>query len=252
MGFIIPKILQYLLIPPANLLVLMLAGLLFLRRHQRAGRALLAIGVIFLYLLSLPLVADMIIRPLESAYPPLDGPPPGADAVVVLGGGVRNLSWVPAAPAPSNMAIERLVKGVELARKLHIPLVTSGGTGEINDSGVREADAMAAVAARLGMHRKDILTESRSRNTLENARSTRNLIAGRTIILVTSAFHMKRAAAMFSKAGFEVIPAPVGHRSQTRPISPANLLPETGHLLTSSIAISEYLSLAWYSLRGVI
>jgi uncharacterized SAM-binding protein YcdF (DUF218 family) len=252
MGFIAPKIVQYLLLPPASILLIMLGGLLLLRRHREAGRALVAIGMVLLYLLSLPLAADMLIRPLETAFPPLADPPRRAAAVVVLGNGVRDLSWVPAGPEPSETSVERLAKGIELARDLHTPLILSGGSGEIADHGVREADAMAALAERLGIPRKDIIIENASRNTQENARETRKLVAGRTIILVTSAFHLKRSAAMFAAQGFEVIPAPVGYRSQTRPVSASNLLPHASNLSTSSIALAEHLSIAWYTMTGAI
>ena len=230
----------------------MLAGLFLLRRRQKAGRALIAIGLVLLYLLSLPLAADMLMRPLESAYPPLADAPRTADAVVVLGSGARDLSWVPAAPEPDETATERLVKGIELSRKFHLPLVLSGGTGEIAGTGVREADSMAALAERMAVPQRDIIVENRSRNTLENARESRKLVRGNTVILVTSAFHMKRSAALFTRAGFIVIPAPAGYRAQDRPVSPSNLLPRAYNLAVSSAALSEYLSFAWYSVTGAI
>ena len=45
MGFIISKVLLYLLLPPAGLLLLMLAGLILLRWRRNAGRILIAAGV---------------------------------------------------------------------------------------------------------------------------------------------------------------------------------------------------------------
>jgi uncharacterized SAM-binding protein YcdF (DUF218 family) len=130
--------------------------------------------------------------------------------------------------------------------------VLSGGSGEISEPGVRESDALASLAERLGVPRGEIITENRSRTTLENARETRKLISGRTIILVTSAFHMKRAAALFAAEGFAVIPAPAGYRSQHRPVTAGNLVPQASHLAVSSAALAEYLGLAWYRVTGAI
>ncbi len=254
MGFVISKLLLSLLLPPASLLLLMIAGFLLHRRHRVAGRALAAAGVLLLYLLSIEPVADGLIRPLESAYPPLGttavGPRP--DAVVVLGGDVRDLSWVPAPPAPAPGTLARLVRGMELARRYRVPLVLSGGSGRIGGSPVREADGMKNAALGLGFPARDILTESRSRNTWENAENVAKLISGRTVVLVTSAYHMARAAAMFRKQGFTVLPAPADYHADSRSWTFDFLVPRAGSLHTSATALAEYLSLSWYRLIGKI
>jgi len=252
MLFTITKVIQTLILPPGGLLLLFLAGAALGRWHRNAGRALMALAATLLYLLSLPLTADLLIRPLESFAKPLSERSVAADAVVVLGSGVRDLSWVPAQPAPSETALARLTAGVVLAKRHRLPLVLAGGSGEIADVKVREADAMARIAGELGMDRSKLLLDKRSRNTLENAAEVRKLMAGTRIILVTSAYHMKRSSAMFMKQGFTVISAPTAFRTETRPSSPANLLPRMTALDASSLALSEYLSLFWYRLAGAI
>jgi uncharacterized SAM-binding protein YcdF (DUF218 family) len=252
MGFIISKILLYLLLPPAGMLLLMLAGFILLRRRRNAGRTLIAAGFVLLFGLSLNPVADRVIRPLEAYYQPLPEGPIKADAIVVLGGGARDLSWVPAGPEPSEGSLERLVGAVQLARKHRLPLVMSGGTGDTKPGTVLEADAMANVAMRLGIPAKDIVIENGSRNTWENAQAVQKILPGRTIILVTSAFHMRRSVAMFKKQGFSVLPAPAGYLSQTRHGSYTDYLPQAEALATSSTAIAEYISLSWYGMTGKI
>jgi len=246
----IQKVLLMLILPPASLLLLILSGLLLLRWRRTAGRTLLAAGIVLLYGLSIDPVADRLIRPLEAAYKPFSGAGARPDAVVVLGGGVHDLGWVPAPPAPSGQSLERLVTGMHRAQTLQLPLVITGGSGRITPGGVPEADAMANAAVMLGFPGKDITIENRSRNTWENAAAVKQAIQGRTIILVTSAFHMRRSAAMFKKQGFTVIPDPTGYRSQTQPASLIQLLPNAGALYTSSTALAEYASLAWYWSTG--
>jgi len=252
MGFIVSKVLLYILLPPASLFLIILAGLVLLRWHRNTGRALVAAGFMLLVGLSLNPVADRIIRPLEAVYRPLPEGPLKADAIVVLGGGVRDLSWVPAGPEPAGGSLERLVAAVQLARKQHLPLVITGGSGETSPGAVREADAMADTAIKLGFPAKDIVTENRSRNTWENAEAVQKLVQGRTIVLVTSAFHMRRAVGMFKKMGFSVIPAPAGYASQTRQGSSTDYLPQASALAISSQAIAEHLSLSWYRMTGKI
>ena len=252
MGFLVSKILLNLILPPSGIILLIVGGMLLGKWRRTAGRILISGGVLLLYLLSLPLTADLLIKSLESSYPPLIALPDRADAVVVLGGGVRDLSWVPQGPSPSGLSLARLVTAIEIARKLDRPLVISGGSGAIGPASVREADAMAATAAELGFPRDRIRIENRSRNTLENAIETGRIMPGSTVILVTSAFHMRRAAGMFRKQGFTVIPAPTGYLGETRPASWSNLLPRVESLATSSLALSERLSLFWYGLQKKI
>jgi uncharacterized SAM-binding protein YcdF (DUF218 family) len=250
MEFIFFKVLLYLLLPPASLLLLILTGFIVLRWHRNAGRTIVAAGIVLLSGLSLDPVADCLIRPLEVHYRPLSEDPVKADAIVVLGGGARDLSWVPAGPEPSEGSLERLVCAVQLARKNHLPLVVTGGSGEPAPGTVREADAMADTAIRLGFPAQDIVIENRSRNTWENAEAVQKLLPGKTIVLVTSSFHMWRSVGMFKKQGFSVLPAPAGYRSQTRHASYTNYFPHADALATSSTAISEYLSLSWYWMTG--
>jgi uncharacterized SAM-binding protein YcdF (DUF218 family) len=73
---------------------------------------------------------------------------------------------------------------------------------------------------------------------------------GRRILLVTSAFHLKRSVALFTRQGFAVTPVPADYRAETRGPSIASYIPRAHHLETSSTAIAEYLSLAWYGMRG--
>ena len=250
MGFIVSKVLLYLLLPPSSLLILILTGFIVLRWHRNAGRMLVAAGIVLLCVLSLNPVADCLIKPLEVHYRPLPEDPIKADAIVVLGGGARDLSWVPAGPESSEGSLERLVNAIQLARKHHLPIVVTGGSGETNPGDVREADAMADTAIKLGFPAQDIVIENRSRNTWENAESVQKLLPGKTIVLVTSAFHMWRSVGMFKKLGFSVLPSPAGFQSQTRHGSYTDYLPQAGALATSSTAIAEYLSLFWYWMTG--
>jgi uncharacterized SAM-binding protein YcdF (DUF218 family) len=250
MGFLLSKILLSLLLPPASLLILVMAGIVMLRSHRALGRTLVTAGIALLYLLSLAPIGDRLIRPLETAFPPFHDSGVKVNAVVVLSGGAKDLSWVPAPTAPSDASLERLVAGIQIARTRRLPLVITGGSGLVTRGGPKEADAMADAAVKLGFPRRDLVIENRSRNTWESAQQVGALLPRQTIILVTSAFHMKRSAGMFRKQGFTVLPAPAGYKSQSRPFSITFLIPGAGALDTSATALSEYLSLTWYWSTG--
>jgi uncharacterized SAM-binding protein YcdF (DUF218 family) len=250
MFFIISKVLLYLVLPPSIILILMAAGFLIVGQKRAVGWGLIALGFLLLYGLSTGPVMNSLIIPLETRYPPFKDTSVRADAIVVLSGGIRDLSWLGIDPEPSALSLERLVKGVMLHRVLRLPLIISGGRGSLIPSDMPEADAMARTAVELGVPGKKILIENNSRNTLESAMAVRGLITGRRIILVTSAFHMKRSVALFEKQGFDVVPAPTGYLALRRPLSLYAFIPSAVALATSSVALSEDISFAWYSMRG--
>lgn len=238
--------------PPASLIVLILSGLILIRKRKRLGKALILTGLLFLYLLSLDTVSDMLLRPLERAAAPLKTAEIIADAVVVPGGGSVDLEWIGAGPVPNAETYTRLIKGIELSRELRIPLVLTGGNGEPFATRVKDADAMAEAAYSLVIPQHQVIVENLSRNTLENSYAVRKLISGDRIILATSAYYMKRASAMFSKRGFTVVPAPTYYLSQTRKRNFSSLIPKADNLRNSTTALAEWISLAWWWIRGEV
>ena len=251
MLFVISKVLLYLVLPPSSILLLMAAGFFLIVKQKRmVGWGLIVFGFLLLYGLSTGPVINSLIVPLETSYPPLRDKTVHADAIMVLTGGVSDLSRLGLEPEPSDISLERLVKGVMLYRVLRRPLIISGGSGSLIHSEIPEADAMARAAVALGVPEQDIVIENKSRNTLESARAVRGLLTGKRIILVTSAFHMKRSAALFKKQGFDVVPSPTGYLALHQPVSWYSFIPSAVGLSTSAVALSEYISFAWYSMKG--
>ncbi len=252
MGFVISKIFLLLILPPAGPLLLAAAGFLIIRKYHRLGRVFIISGFVLLYLLSIQPVSDALMRPLERSFPPLRTTAIRVNAIVVLSGGAKDLSWVGLKSEPSEASLERLLAGVRLYKALHLPLVLSGGSGDTTNLELSDADAMARVAASLGVPRKDIVVERKSKNTIESAKTLKKILRGKRIILVTSAFHIKRASAMFKAQGLDIIPAPAGYMSEQRGFSLFSLIPTADHMRTTATALHEYLSFLWYKGRGDI
>lgn len=223
-----------------------------MNRRKGLGKGLILSGIALLYVLSLGHVADFLLRPLEGKYPPFRAGKQTVDAVVVPGGGSVDLAWMNANPVSSSESLARVVLGVQLAQKFKVPLVLCGGNGEPFTTTVRDAEPMAAAAYALGMPKNQVLVENESRNTLENAQAVRKLIKKDRIILATSAYYMRRAKAMFTRQGFAVTPAPTFFLAQTRVFSYASFIPKAGDFSRSTTAIAEWISLAWWSIRGQI
>jgi uncharacterized SAM-binding protein YcdF (DUF218 family) len=249
MGFIITKILLLLLLPPTSILALAFLGFLLMWSHRLLGRLLITAAFLLLYGLSISPVSDALITPLEADYRPLDVKSVKADVIVVLGGGAVDLSALGLEPVPNDGSLERTVAAVKLYRSLHIPIVVTGGAGDPARPQLSDAAPMARIALDLGVPKKDITVDNASFNTLASARNMKAAFAGKRMVLVTSAYHLKRSVALFQKQGLEVIPHPSGFKSGQRDRSFYAAIPRLEFLNTSSAALSERLSLTWYRLR---
>ncbi len=249
MVFIIKKILLLLLLPPTNILALMLLGFLLLWTHRLLGRLLITVAFLLLYSLSISPVSDALISPLEADYRPVDVKSVKADVIVVLGGGAVDLSALGLEAVPSHGSLERVVAAVKLYRSLRVPIVITGGAGDPARPQLSDAAPMARFALDLGVPKKDITVDNASFDTLASARNMKAAFTGKCMILVTSAFHLKRSVALFQTQGLEVVPHPSGFLSGQRDRSFYAAIPTLGFLNISSTALSERLSMTWHRLR---
>lgn len=106
-----------------------------------------------------------------------------ADAIVVISGGETDL---------------RVKEGVKLFHDNWAPLIIMSGAAR--DAGESNAEAMQRLAVEMGVPASQILVEKEARNTLDNAKFTRELLAEHdinSIILVTSPYHQRRASVTF-------------------------------------------------------
>lgn len=127
-----------------------------------------------------------------------------ADAIVAVSGGDTN--------ARTDEAIKRYRDG-------WAPLLIFSGAAQ-DASSPSNAETMKARAIEQGVPPSDVLTEEFARNTAENAANTSAFINERNlskIILVTSAYHQRRANLEFTaKLGMsvQIINAPVSQDKQ--------------------------------------
>jgi len=244
------RVAQRLVLPPANILFLFSLGFLVIRRRRAIGRLLIAAGFLLLYGLSISPVSTALIDPLERDFRPVDVKSVQADGIVVLGGGARDRSWLGLEPEVAEDSLQRLVAAVKLYRALHIPIIITGGAGDPSQPQLSDADAMARAAAELGIPRKDIILDNRSSTTLASAGAVKRQFNGKRIILVTSAYHLKRSMAMFIAQGLVVIPEPSGYRRARQDRWFHAALPGMDHLSTSTVALSERMTYLWYRFKG--
>jgi uncharacterized SAM-binding protein YcdF (DUF218 family) len=124
---------------------------------------------------------------------------PGADAVIVLGAGLRGEEVSPALQVRLDAAIVYLNDNPDAL------CVLSGGRGD--DERISEAEAMRRYLQRQGIDPGRLLLEDRSRDTAQNIAFSRALLLERLgkeprVVVVTSDFHVFRGVALARGAGF--------------------------------------------------
>ena len=141
------------------------------------------------------------------------------------------------------------MEGIRIQKKFsESKLVLSGG--RVFDS-VSNANVMADVASILGINESNMILESESKDTKDEAVLIQKIVGDNKFILVTTASHMPRSMALFKKLGMQPIPAPTDHAIKRRQrINPGVFFPNSGNIRNAEEVFYEYLGLAWAKLRG--
>ncbi len=260
MLFGLKKLISFWLMPLPVCLALLLAGLWLTRsvRRARLGRALLLLGTTLLVLSTNKVVSKAMIAPLEQRYAAIpelrDGePPPSALAacrfVVVLGSGHTDAPGLAATLQLSEAGLSRITEGSRLLHALpSAKLVVSGPPVGANPS---HATVLARAAESLGIVRERIVFVDTARDTEDEANAVKKLVGDAPVALVTSAWHMPRAAGLFRHAGVNILPCPAGFLgNRNRDFRLDDLTWDSESLFRSNWAWHEYLGLLWNALRG--
>jgi uncharacterized SAM-binding protein YcdF (DUF218 family) len=160
---------------------------------------------------------------------------------------------MPANSQLSSSSLSRIVEGIRLHHSLPgSKLILSGGA--LYDP-VPESRVFADVALALRVDKKNLILESLSRDTEEEARLIQEIVGKDAFVLVTSASHMPRAMALFNKLGMHPLAAPTDYgikENLEKEISPGMFFPAITNLQNTEAAVYEYLGLAWAKLRNRI
>ncbi|MFW5855883.1 MAG: YdcF family protein [Bacillota bacterium] len=173
--------------------------------------------------------------------------------IVVLGGGLHY--GLPDSKGELNRhSLRRLFGGYEIYQKLNTELIYTGGVA-LGHNKISEAELAEKWMEKMGVNSSDIVTEDQARTTYENGYYIRKWLEEtdreKKIYLVTSAVHMPRSMAVFTKQGIEVIPVKAGYQ-YSHQLGWLNYLPNRGALNANLSAVHEWLGLVWYHLTDKI
>jgi uncharacterized SAM-binding protein YcdF (DUF218 family) len=258
--FWLKKLVSFFLMPLPLCLALLALGLALGRspRRARLGWRLAVAGAALLFLFSNRCISTLLLRPLEAQYPPVPeiaaghpAPPQiaGCRFVAVLGGGNSDVPGLPATSQLSTSALARIVEAVRILRSLPDARLLVSGPGEPGHP--THAAMLAAAAESLGVEASRITLIESARDTEDESHEVARLAGAARTALVTSAWHMPRAAHLLREAGVDAVPCPVDYVARDRfQLRWDDLTWDSESLVRSTMAAHEWLGLLWLRLRG--
>ena len=236
------KFIYHFFLPPGIIVVfLVLIGALLHKRDKLFARLVFA-AALLLYLSLIPLTGDLLVHTLENRYTPpskING-----DVIVILGGGATlDTPDIDGKGQLSGFAANRLLTGVRLYKKTHLPIVFTGG--QVFPDAGNEAEIAKRQLISLGVPEEKIFIDDKSINTVENGKFTKQILIKNhwhKPVLVTSAFHMERSVRIFKQNNIQVEPYPTDYQASRKISLYLNqFTPSSGGL--TLIVTKEYLGI---------
>jgi uncharacterized SAM-binding protein YcdF (DUF218 family) len=234
--------------PLTQVLLLLLFGLLLFRmKHRRFTTLVFAVPFIWLWLASSPLFANYLMSQLERNYPPIGAQNlPQADVIVLLGGAIRGEVSKDTLADMSGVG-DRLIFAVAAYNAGKAPAILV--TGGAREGFVSEAKLMRDILVTLGVPPDAIIMEDRNRVTFDNIHFTRwtlTAMEAKTVLLVTSSFHMRRSLLVFDAWDIEVFPAPTDFQVVKGEFAFWDFLPDVKALQRTTWAMHEIAGYLYY------
>lgn len=250
---ILEKIISSFILPPGLFILLLLILTIYLLNKSNSNWIKFISGLIFicLFFLSTAFGVRLLLHPLENYAEEISVNALEQHPIVVLGGGLNYHSTEKA--EPSLHSLQRLIKGYQLQRRLECPLIYSGGIA-IGQTKISEAAAAENFLRSLGMEPGMYIIEAKAQTTAENAIYLKKMIAEKDInqvYLVTSAYHMLRAAAVFKAQNIDFLAVHSGFIYDHQ-LSWLDYLPNRGALTANLAALHEWIGLIWYYIQARI
>ena len=233
---------------------LILAKCLRKRSAPKLGWLLVLSGLLILYLFSISPVSRLLAYSLESRYRlPSDEILATLDTVIILSGGMNASGGLRGYPEMGGITYSRLVSGVNIFKRSSAKTLIVSGGGPVR-SPESEGEVMKALAIELGVPDSQIIAETESHNTMEQAVILAELLSatkGKRIGLVTSALHMMRSERAFESRFPDdtIVPIPVNYLYIPPECDIKSIIPSAGELATSTGAVHEWIGMIWYAIR---
>lgn len=216
---------------------------------KKGYRKLAYILMLLFYISSTPIFSNFLFKKVEGEYQyqAMENIK-NADAIVVLSG-MLSINEIENSFKAEWGDADRFFGGIDLYNaKKSKTLVFTGGKNPYNETTISEGQILKEYAINYGVFEEDIRVTKGVLNTYDESLAVSELIGkNKRIILVTSAYHMKRAKYLFEKQGFFVIPYKVDFKVMpNRELHFIDILPSAIDLKRSEVALREILGRLYY------
>ena len=239
------------LLPLFIMPIVVFLGLILICNYKGYKKLIYLFSILF-YIISTPIFSNFIMKIVEGEYKyqkleNLDK----VDAIVILGGMLKIYEF------ENNYTVEwqdpdRFFKGIELYNSFKSDkIVFTGGKSPFNMITVSEGSVLKNYALKYGVLDEDIIVTKDVLNTYDESLAVSEVLGeNKTVILVTSAFHMKRAKLLFEQQGVKIIPYKVDYKSSINSrLYFIDFIPNSLALKKTEIALRELLGRLYYSFR---
>lgn len=225
-------------------ILLILSSLLLWKNKVRTAKFLLTGATVVFVLLTTSPLRTSLFSLMEVEHNSL---PADYDYVVVLGGRIFPNDNHPVSSQITASLLSRLSYGVALTlKKSDSKLIVSGsGPGE-----VPEAILMKKFALDMGLSDERIIIEQESMNTSQHPVYLKPILKDKKFLIVTSAYHMKRALINFRAHGLEGVPAPTDYMNKDQDgLGLASMIPRGENLSAMDRIFTELYSTIWTTIK---
>ncbi|AGA80259.1 YdcF family protein [Echinicola vietnamensis] len=254
MFFYLAQFLTFLAMPLTLVIICLCLGLVW--RKQKKGKLVSILGLVLLLFFCNSFLSNTAMYLWEPAFRPIATLPTYEVGIVLTG--VTNLDKTAYDRTFFNKGADRATQAVQLYKlqKLTKILIT-GGQGLNPTNSNSEAKLLADFMEMAGVPREDIIIEDKAINTRQNALFAKqkltelNFEPASRKLLITSAFHMKRAKACFDKVGLATEVFPVDYYASDIKADFKNLIiPTPDGLVLWHKLFKEWIGLTVYKLVG--
>ena len=243
MFFFLSKVLLIFILPFTWIVAFLVAALIVRKPHLK--RRFFIISALLLWIFSTPYFFNLFASHWDIAPVPLKQT--GAYSCAIILGGFSS----PDANGEGrfNGSADRFIQGLKLLSTGKVShLLISGGNGNLIPGSFKESTWVKTQLELLKVPDSCIVVEDQSRNTLENAAFSKTILIQKHLqppyLLVTSAFHMRRAMGIFKKQKTDIIPYPCNYIIGDSRFTFDQLIPDAGPLGGWNFYIKELIGTA--------
>ncbi|SHN34481.1 Uncharacterized SAM-binding protein YcdF, DUF218 family [Cyclobacterium lianum] len=258
MFFFLSQLFSFLIMPFTICLILVGLGLIFFKKSW--GRKLVLGSFLLSLFFSNSYLANWVMYTWE-APPKAFNSLPEYDLGIVLTG-VTHIDKLPKDRTFFNKGADRVTHALQLYKMGKVKrILITGGLGFDPTDQTSEAESLGDFLLLAGVDKGDLLLETAARNTNENALFTKRLLEEKglvgqnkaSLLLITSAFHMKRAESCFIRNGLKTETFPVDYYASTPKLNIKSAIqPSIQAFSVWHILVKEWVGILVYRIMGYI